>query len=76
LADLLPLMFNESVHAQVLIPVPAWPAFGVMFATVITQLVVPSSCMIFDNIDRLRRRLSSPNGASLETLAPETNSGR
>jgi hypothetical protein len=32
-----------------------------MFATVVTLLVVPSSYMIFDDIDRLRQRLSSPD---------------
>jgi len=51
-------------------------AFGVMFATVVTLLVVPSSYMIFDDIDRLRQRLSSPDGVSPEKLTPETHSGR
>lgn len=60
-AGLLPLMFNESVQAQFLIPMAVSLAFGVMFATVVTLLVVPSSYMIFDDIDRLRQRLSSPD---------------
>jgi multidrug efflux pump subunit AcrB len=75
-AGLLPLMFNESVQAQFLIPMAVSLAFGVMFATVVTLLVVPSSYMIFDDIDRLRQRLSSPDGASPETSTPEINSSR
>ncbi|MFT7547921.1 MAG: multidrug efflux pump subunit AcrB [Candidatus Azotimanducaceae bacterium] len=57
-AGLLPLMFNESVQAQFLIPMAVSLAFGVLFATVVTLLVVPSSYMIFEDLHKLRHRLS------------------
>jgi multidrug efflux pump subunit AcrB len=62
-AGLLPLMFNKSVQAQFLIPMAVSLAFGVLFATVVTLLLVPSSYMIFEDLHKLRRRLSSPTVA-------------
>jgi multidrug efflux pump subunit AcrB len=59
-AGLLPLMFNKSVQAQFLIPMAVSLAFGVMFATVVTLLLVPSSYMIFEDLHKLRRRTSTP----------------
>jgi len=50
---LLPLMFNKSVQAQFLIPMAVSLAFGVLFATVVTLLVVPASYTIFEDIRAL-----------------------
>jgi len=58
---LLPLMFNKSVQAQFLIPMAVSLAFGVLFATVVTLLVVPASYAIFEDIKELF------NGGSTET---------
>lgn len=40
-SGLLPLMFNQSVQAQALIPMAVSLGFGIMFATVITLIMVP-----------------------------------
>ena len=40
-AGLLPLMFNQSVQAQALIPMAVSLGFGIMFATLITLIMIP-----------------------------------
>lgn len=53
---LLPLMFNRSVQAQFLVPMAVSLAFGVLFATVVTLLVVPSAYTILEDIKRFLSR--------------------
>lgn len=53
---LTPLMFNKSVAAQFMVPMAVSLAFGVLFATVITLLAVPSAYLILDDIANLFRR--------------------
>ncbi len=50
---LLPLMLNKSVQAQFLVPMAISLAFGVLFATLVTLLVVPSGYLILDDIKKL-----------------------
>ena len=40
-SGLLPLMFNQSVQAQALIPMAVSLGFGIMFATLITLIMIP-----------------------------------
>ena len=47
---LLPLMLNTSVQAQFLVPMAVSLAFGVLFSTVVTLLVVPSGYLILDDV--------------------------
>lgn len=54
---LTPLMFNRSVQAQFLVPMAVSLAFGVLFATVVTLLVVPSGYVILE--DRRSKRVQS-----------------
>jgi|TARA_B110000467_G_scaffold140008_1_gene139780 multidrug efflux pump subunit AcrB len=49
-------MFNKSVQAQFLVPMASSLAFGVLFATVVTLLVVPSGYLIMNDLDNLFRR--------------------
>jgi len=56
---LLPLMLNKSVQAQFLVPMAVSLSFGVMFATVVTLLVVPSGYLIIDDLGKLFRRAIS-----------------
>jgi multidrug efflux pump subunit AcrB len=58
---LLPLMFNRSVQAQFLVPMAVSLAFGVLFATVVTLLVVPSGCIIVEDLKRLLGRGANTN---------------
>ncbi len=50
---LLPMMLERSVQAQFLIPMAVSLAFGVLFATVITLLLVPSAYLILEDLRRL-----------------------
>ncbi len=55
---LMPLMFNTSVQAQFLVPMAVSLSFGVLFATVITLLVVPSIYLFFEDLFALRGRMA------------------
>lgn len=55
---LMPLMFNTSVQAQFLVPMAVSLSFGVLFATVITLLVVPSIYLLFEDLFALRDRMA------------------
>ena len=54
---LLPLLFEKSVQAQFLIPMGISLAFGILFATLITLIMIPVNVIIADD---LRRLLSLP----------------
>jgi len=45
-----PLMLNKSVQAQFLVPMAVSLAFGVLFATLVTLLVVPAGYLILDDL--------------------------
>jgi multidrug efflux pump subunit AcrB len=47
---LLPIIFERSLQAQIVIPMAISLAFGILFATVITLLLVPSLYLILDDI--------------------------
>jgi multidrug efflux pump subunit AcrB len=53
---LTPLMLNRSVQAQFLVPMAISLAFGVLLATFVTLLVVPSGYLVLDDLQRLRAR--------------------
>jgi len=51
-AGLTPLMLERSVQAQFLIPMAVSLAFGVMFATIVSLLLVPASYYILEDLKR------------------------
>ena len=51
-AGLSPLLLEESVQAQFLIPMGISLAFGVIFATLISLVLVPVSCLILEDLLR------------------------
>ena len=53
---LLPIIFERSLQAQVVIPMAISLAFGILFATVITLLLVPALYVILDDIKSVFRR--------------------
>jgi multidrug efflux pump subunit AcrB len=66
---LAPLMAETSVQAQMLIPMAISLAFGVIFATTITLVLVPAAYLILDDcVQVLRRSLGSGQSSSDETL--------
>ncbi len=51
-AGLTPLMLERSVQAQFLIPMAVSLAFGVMFATIVSLLLVPASYYVLEDMKR------------------------
>jgi len=54
---LVPLMLERSMQAAFLVPMAVSLAFGVIFATFITLILVPVSYLILDDVQRTLRRL-------------------
>jgi multidrug efflux pump subunit AcrB len=57
---LVPMLLETSTQATVIIPMAISLAFGIVFATVITLLLVPSLYVILDDIGRLWGGESTP----------------
>jgi multidrug efflux pump subunit AcrB len=52
---LIPIVLESSLQAQIVIPMAASLAFGILFATVITLFLIPSLYMILDDFGRWGR---------------------
>ena len=72
---LLPLMLERSVDAAFLQPMAVSLAFGVVFATFITLMLVPTAYLIVEDIRRLARKLvlgrGEPDSGASSPLGPE-----
>ncbi|MCW8092054.1 efflux RND transporter permease subunit [Alteromonas sp. ASW11-130] len=66
---LLPIVFERSLQAQIVIPMAISLAFGILFATVITLLLVPSLYVILDDIRGLFRKRTKESRESSETAS-------
>ena len=55
---LVPLMFDNSLQAQFLIPMAVSLAFGVLFATGITLFLVPCVLLVADDLGRTMKRFT------------------
>ena len=66
-AGITPLMLENSVQARFLIPMAVSIAFGVVFATAISLLLVPVGYLILDDLGRLLRWLYSPRSSAPST---------
>ena len=58
---LFPLLIEKSVQAQFLIPMAISLAYGVLFATLITLILVPTSYLIIEDIKDFFGRLANKN---------------
>jgi len=58
-AGLLPMLLEKSLQAQFLIPMAVSLAFGVLFATFVTLVLVPCGYMIIEDLTNLPRKLRS-----------------
>lgn len=47
---LLPLLFEQSSHAEKILPMAITLAFGVLFATLVTLVLVPISCVVLKEV--------------------------
>jgi multidrug efflux pump subunit AcrB len=81
-AGLTPLLLEKSMQARFLIPMAVSLGFGVVFATFITLVLVPTGYVIMEDLNRLRRRLTtggaqaiSSSPASPATASPMTQTG-
>jgi multidrug efflux pump subunit AcrB len=70
-AGLTPLMMERSVQAQFLIPMAVSLAFGVIFATVITLLVVPCAYLILEDVRGAFGALAGSRGRGPAGEPPE-----
>jgi multidrug efflux pump subunit AcrB len=61
---LIPMILEKSLQAKVLIPMAVSLAFGIVFATSITLLLVPSLYMILEDIKSLPARIANRNSDS------------
>jgi multidrug efflux pump subunit AcrB len=69
-AGLLPMILEKSLQAQFLIPMAVSLAFGVLFATFVTLVLVPSGYLIIEDLRALPGRLRRLYGSQ-----PATESG-
>ena len=61
---LLPLLMDQSSSAQFLVPMAISLGFGILFATMITLILIPTNIMIADDIARyVKSKLSDIRGA-------------
>ncbi|MDC0602611.1 efflux RND transporter permease subunit [Aliiglaciecola sp.] len=68
---LMPIVFEKSLQAQIVIPMAISLAFGILFATVITLLLVPSLYLILDDIKSLfrsRKIQASPDRSGYNSI--------
>ncbi len=63
-AGLTPIMLETSLQAQFLIPMAVSLAFGVLFSTLVTMLLVPAAYLIVEDV----KRLLAHAGHALRTL--------
>jgi multidrug efflux pump subunit AcrB len=71
-AGLMPLILERSFQAQFLIPMAISIAFGVLFATIITLILMPCQLMILSDFRRLWHRLWSQEWRAREELEPRS----
>ena len=58
---LFPLLIEKSVQAKFLVPMAISLAFGVLFATLITLLLVPTSYIIIEDIKGYFNKIFNKN---------------
>jgi multidrug efflux pump subunit AcrB len=63
---LMPLMMETSATAQFLIPMAISLGFGILFATLVTLIMVPTNILIVDDLRQLLRRLTSSKPRTIE----------
>ena len=56
LVGLLPLLLEKSIQAKFLIPMAVSLAFGVLFATLITLILVPTSYLVLEDFLNLFKK--------------------
>jgi len=63
---LMPIVFERSLQAQIVIPMAISLAFGILFATVITLLLVPALYLILNDIKMIFKGKDNAANSSSE----------
>ncbi|WP_417552124.1 efflux RND transporter permease subunit [Marinomonas fungiae] len=71
-AGLIPILWETSRQAQVMVPAAVSLAYGILFATVITLILIPVLLMIQEDIKHLARRIKSFFGDETTELTSKT----
>jgi multidrug efflux pump subunit AcrB len=58
-ASLIPMILERSLQAHFLIPMAVSLGFGVLFATVITLLLIPCIYIVFEDVHNLIKKLKT-----------------
>ena len=66
---LAPLMVEKSFDAAFMVPMAVSLAFGVMFATFITLILVPTAYLILEDVKRTMRKIFGPREAVPEAAS-------
>jgi len=69
---LMPIVFERSLQAQVVIPMAISLAFGILFATVITLLLVPSLYLILNDVKNVfkgRKHMQTGSSPEIENAS-------
>ncbi|MEZ4271847.1 MAG: efflux RND transporter permease subunit [Myxococcota bacterium] len=72
---LVPMIVEPSMQARFLIPMAISIAFGVMFATVITLLLVPALYVALEDVRRALSRFAGSEAPPLESVETTTRGG-
>ena len=70
---LVPIMMETSMQAQMVIPMAVSLAFGVLFATVVTLILVPCLYVVVEDIKKLVQRKNYSEFKGAPTLNTDTN---
>ncbi|MCV6626785.1 MAG: efflux RND transporter permease subunit [Cellvibrionaceae bacterium] len=65
---LMPLLFEKEVQAQFLIPMAVSLGFGILFATVVTLIMVPVNILLLEDIKSLPEKLMAMLGNNNDRL--------
>ena len=68
-----PLLFEKSMQAQFLIPMAASLGFGVIFATLVTLILVPAGYLILEDLLGLFRSGASGTARDMAPKSSEPN---
>lgn len=69
---LAPMMFETDPYASMMIPVAITIVFGVIFATVLTLVLIPCFLVILNDLRLLTQRLTTGEWKSRESVEPAT----
>ncbi len=67
IAGLLPLLFEKSLQAQILIPLVISTAFGLMASTVLVLLAIPCMYLVLGDLG-IVEKIGTGSGGSLEKI--------